>query len=206
MSGWALAAFLLASAVLCPPLPLIGALLGIRALSHVRAVPGRGGHRLAVAAILLGLAATIGWTAAGWWWNGHVRRPILAGPAAALDAGFAGDLAGFRDGFTARAASEADAGRFLQELAARYGAWRGLEPGRDAAAAAGAPMTAGGVDCPYRLRFDRQTVDAVARFVIFEPGAGFVGGFGRLEVLDPDRGRLVYPPEPVEAPTSAPGP
>jgi hypothetical protein len=134
------------------------------------------------------------------------RRPILAGPAAALDAGFAGDLAGFRDGFTARAASEADAGRFLQELAARYGAWRGLEPGRDAAAAAGAPMTAGGVDCPYRLRFDRQTVDAVARFVIFEPGAGFVGGFGRLEVLDPDRGRLVYPPEPVEAPTSAPGP
>ena len=58
-------------------------------------------------------------------------------------------------------------------------------------------MTGGRVDCPYELRFERADVEAIASFVIIEPGQGLVGRFERLEVLDPDQAPLVYPPPSV---------
>lgn len=209
LSGWALAAVLLAVAVMCPPLPLIGALLGLKALHHVNAVPGRRGRGLALTAITVGLAATIAWTAAAIWWDRSVRQPIRRGPDAALAAGLAGDVAGFQAGFATGPVDAGAADAFLQELERRYGSYVGLSPADAAvrvppADADPEPVMRGGrVTCPYELHFARQQrVPALATFQVFAPGDGLVRRFTALEILDPPRPPLRYPPSDA-APASA---
>jgi hypothetical protein len=96
MSPWAIAS-LVCSLAICPPLCLLGPLLGAVALMQMRLRPRQyTGLRLARAGIAIGVAAMVAWGGAGLWWHVHIRRLVLDGPEIALRAGLDGDLATFR--------------------------------------------------------------------------------------------------------------
>jgi hypothetical protein len=194
-SGWAVAA-LTFSVAICPPLCLIGVLLGIKALQHVAAVPGRRGRGMAVAAIVLGLVATAGWTAAATWWHLNARRPMLEGPRRPLAAGLAGDPAAFQAGF---AVEEAGAGRpeaeaFLAEVGRRYGGLVTMVVADRAGRRDRPVMQNGRVTIPYSVTFTDGRIDALASFLVFDPATRrMVLDFEWLVLLDADRGHLAYP-------------
>lgn len=194
-STWAVVALLCSAAIFCPLLTLVGPLIAIRALAGIRRGEAVRGQGFALAAIAIGLLATLGWVYGAYWWDRHARAPMLSGPEAALRAGFAGDVAGFREGWCCEAAAAPDleAIAFINELRSRYGAFiesAGL-PDRQPE---GSALDPAGVGIWYRLRFERAEVDARAVFHVWADGESrLVLRFSSVVVVDPQRGELVFP-------------
>ncbi len=195
-SGWALAAALCSSVFFCPLLTLIGPILGVRALFHINALPGRRGRGLALAGIIVGSLASLWWLVVALWWNANARRPMIEGPRVAMQAGQAGDLPAFKSAFTGAGASASDeeARAFLDELTRRYGPLR-LSIQGSAEDRQGPAMTDGRVSIPYELIFSGgSTVQARAEFIVTEPGSlRPTLKFGSIHVIDPQEGDLAYP-------------
>jgi len=192
-SLWAVASFF-TSLFVCPPMCLIGPVLGVVGLLQIRLRPQYTGRALAVVGIVLGLMATAGWGAGAVWWNANVRVPMLAGPVDALRQGYAGDPIGFRlafDGGERR--DDAEANRFIETLRTRYGGFRSIQVDRSDDAFASRPG-GGRVRIPYLATFDRATLPLEAEFVINDDGSlPMIVKWGWLAVRDPEQGDLTYP-------------
>jgi hypothetical protein len=194
-STWAILALVLSASVFCPVFTMLGPLFALRGLAEIKAQPRLRGRRLALAAMVIGVLATVGWTAGAILWNKHARRPMLAGPEPALRAGLAGEVESFQSAFAGQqsTASSKEAGAFLDELTRRYGALDGCEIDT----AGKGSMPAGGQGrIPYVLHFRSGDVKAEALFITFggrmlKP----VFKWNWIRVIDPQRGDLVYPLE-----------
>jgi hypothetical protein len=193
-SLWAIAS-LVCSLALCPPLCVIGPLLGVVALIETARRPHRRGRPLAWTGIAVGLTVTAVWGGAAAWWNANVRRPMIAGPAPALTRGLAGDVAGFRAAFVDGTGSEAEARAFLDEVTRRWGLL--LDVQQDPTRAEAIAFTDLDPDSqliPYAFRFERALVGGDARFKLREPGrSGLVLRWSWIRLLDTERGDLAYP-------------
>jgi len=197
LSPWAVLSIVTAVFFLCPLSTAIAPLLGLKALSEVRANPELRGRTLAKAGIVLGLVLTGAWIGAGFWWNASARQPMLNGPVEALRAGLAGDVAGFQAQLCCEAANAdvTEAEQFLNALSQRYG--RLLEIRQSPQAPAPDQPTGTGLRrrIPYLLMFERKAAPAVAEFVVFtEDEPGLQLKFSSIEVFDDDEGDLTYPP------------
>ena len=96
LSPWAILAMLL-SIGLCPFVTIAAIPAGMMALRDVR-LHERRGRRLAIVAIVIGCVVTPVTSYGAWWWNGHVREPLMTGPIDLLAAGQRGDVSAFLDG------------------------------------------------------------------------------------------------------------
>jgi hypothetical protein len=191
-SGWALAALLCSTVLFCPLATMLGVLLGVRSLYHVRAVPGRRGRGVAMAAIVIGLVATVGWITFGLWWNRNARQLMHDGPSTFIAIGQAGDVEGFRDGFVDGGGTPEAATGFLQALTAEHGLIRSARQG-DAQGADGPVLVDGRLTIRYVFLFDEGEAAGRAEFVVFEEGLMDLElRFGWVEVEGPG-GRLRYP-------------
>lgn len=190
-SPWAIAALMCSLVVVCPLATLLGPLLGVKAISEIRARPGLKGMPLAVLSIVLGLGITVFWFFAAAWLNANVRQPVLSGPVDELRAGFAGDVARFREGFIDQVPEDV-ARAFIDELRARYGSLHGIE--QDAAAPPpDADANAEPFVVHYVLSFQRDVVEAEAAYVPFEDFRP-VGKWRWILIKDEALGDLRYPP------------
>lgn len=208
-TGWAIAALGTSLSIFCPLLTLIGPLLAVRALVEIRAHPTRRGRGMAVAALWIGLACTLGWIATLFWWNGHVRQMLLHGPEPAIRAGMAGDVVTFKNAFTAAGANASDeqARAFLDALRSRYGMIISAAQDQSAPVAGNAtqpsttiaPATqavAGQISgrsavVPYLLTFERATIRADLRVTLF--ARGLAPRFEWIRIKDPTAEDLTYP-------------
>lgn len=204
VSPWAAVA-LIASFVPCPPMCVLGVICGSVALRDIRRT-GRRGRGAAMVAIGLGLAITVLWVAAGFWWNANVRRPMIDGPAAAFRLGLAGDIEGFRAAF-ADPGSEAEATAFLNDLESRFGPLRTISPERRGPARAAKDIDPSRLVIPYLFQFDGRSEPAEAQFIVTDGGRlPFVLKWGWVRVGSPDD-VLIYPvsakPPPIPEPAPA---
>ncbi len=77
LSALAVTALVIAVLPGCPPVNLLGLVLGVLALRRIRNASGRlGGRRIAQLAVGLGWLSSMLW-AAGWWWVGDTTRDAL---------------------------------------------------------------------------------------------------------------------------------
>jgi hypothetical protein len=205
LSLWA-AASLPCSLLICPPMCLIGAVLGVVGLIQTRK-PAYRGRGLAVAGVSLGLLFTIGWVIFGVWWNTNVRPPLLNGPKAALARGFAGDTTGFQLAFVYEGPvpDEQVAITFINELRQRYGDLRDVRQAAEAPWDDPSPDR-GRVRVPYVFDFAREDVVGEAMFVITEPAGGLTLKWRYVAIRDATFGDLVYPPDVVLPSATAGGP
>jgi len=188
-------ASLLCSAAVCPPLCVIGPVLGIAALVQIRRNAALGGARLAGLGIALGAALTIAWSAGGLWLHARNFRPLRYGPVTALEKGYAGDIAGFKAEFTGDGATgpDAEAAVFIDTLRRRYGAFLASRQDRRAMAAEPAADRARTrIACVFQ--FERGFVDAEAVFIRFdEAESRLVLKFASIVIHDARHGDLAYP-------------
>lgn len=182
LSLWAVASFGTSIAI-CPPLCLIGPLLGFAALIQLRSGAYRG-RALAILGIVIGLGASGGWSTFAFWWNANARGPMLNGPVAALQAGLGGDVASFEDAFLP---GSPDATAFIDEVRARYGDVQssGIV---DAELLGPTPETGRVRRIPYDFTFTTGIVRAEAELVVFGEGVipGVVLEWRRLDFYHED--------------------
>jgi len=193
-SPWAVASLLCALAM-CPPLCVIGPVLGVAALWRIRrdaAVKGRG---LAVMAIILGTLLTAAWSAGAAWLHVRNFRPVRDGPVAAIERGYAGDIEAFKTRFTAEGTGrpDAEAAAFIDTLRSRYGEFRSSR--QDCRAMEDGPaIDPARPRLCYVFEFERGRVGVEAIFVRFDAAAGrLVLRFESIVVRDPERGDFAYP-------------
>ncbi|MDG2424285.1 MAG: hypothetical protein P8M22_09930 [Phycisphaerales bacterium] len=167
-SPWSLVG-LACSVGLCPVVTMLGVVFGILALRDTRGGRKRG-RRVAIAAIIIGLIVTPTTTFALAWWNAMVREPMLQGPLDAIQAGQAGDIQAFLGGFTEKAGTGPQAVQFLQEMGDRFGTLVSIEQDMDREAVWSPVGWA--ISVPYVLKFTRESVPGVARFVILDSQEG----------------------------------
>lgn len=191
VSRWAVLALGTSLALFCPLFTVVGPMLGLRALVHIRAHPQRTGRGMALAAIWIGAIGCVGWIALLIWWNTNVRKELLLGPQTALRQAFAGDDHAFRERFIGDGASAPDARikAFIDPLRERYGEF--LSASQDDAAPA--PTQSGGRDVviPYVLQFDSGPVHADTHILLFAKLLG--PRLMSITVKDPVRGDLTFP-------------
>ena len=190
-SPWACLGLAASVCIFCPLASLAGPFLGWRALVDIRRNPERSGRRLAIAAIILGLATGVLWLGGGWWWNANVRHPILEGPLAAIAAAQAGDVGRARAGFHDDATPDALVSEFGDELTRRYGRVIGM---RVDSGAVPRRLDGRAPIVPYLVTFERATIAAEARFAVLDERSRLALGFAWIAIRDPERGDLVYPP------------
>jgi hypothetical protein len=188
----------------------VGVLLGLIGLVTIR--PPKRGKVMCLVAVIIGIIATTAWTWVGWWSYEKVVLPMEAGPREALEQGFAGDLAAFRNEFVGSGATATDAEvrGFIDELRRRYGEFQSLAPDRNTQP----PMQFGQpyIDVPYTLQFTNQAgVGAQARFVIQDLASNTLAlKWESITVIDAAEGNITYPASPSTttspAPSSAPSP
>ncbi len=197
-SGLAIAS-LVCSLICCIPFvtPIVGILLGIGAVVSIGGNPARKGKGIAIAGITLGVVVAGA--------HGIIIPRVVAyfqevsalienGPNDALTAGFAGDMAGFKDAFhgDAAAASDAEVQAFIDELRRRYGEFQSCKIDQQASTQPqfGSPI----VPFPYTLQFDSGSMKAEAEVVFSDPQqGGFVTKLGSITVFDPNGGDLSFP-------------
>ncbi len=199
-SGLAVGSLVCSLILCCPLTTIVGPLLGVGALLQIGGNPALKGRRIALAAIALGIAFTLGqaWTCK-WSWETFVR-PYMTGPVAALTAGFAGDLAAFKSEFEGAGAQATDAevAGFVDELRGRYGEFvscRFDEPNTQ-------PPEFGDPRVPFRYHLtftDKSPVEAEAVFAFADETTGIVLKWVSITVFDPDLGDLTFPQPPQPA-------
>lgn len=194
---------LVCSLIFCIPLltPILGILFGIAGVLSIQRNPMRKGMGLAVAGLIIGLIVGLGQVGIGYGAY-HVFAKFRDAPIPAMQAGFSGDLAGFRSYFGSAgvAASDAEAQAFVDELRNRYGEFQRTE--LDFMAYQGMQPTQPGqtvFTMPWVLVFDggRTTVELTFDA---QQQQGDEMTFRSIRVIDAARGDLVFPPENAEAP------
>jgi hypothetical protein len=211
-SGIAVASLVSSLIFCCPITTILGVLLGLVALVSIGGNPARKGKGLAIAGIVLGIIFTAGqayFANTAWKAYGIFRDA----PGEALRPGFAGDYAAMRRNFgpAGEQATDAEAQAFVEELRARYGsvqrseldfqAYRGMQPQPGQTV----------VELPWALVFDQERVMANLTMDQSQQSGDDRIIFSRIEVIDPDRGNLVFPPaaappaEDVDDADTAPG-
>ncbi len=196
-SGLAVASLVCSLILCCPLTTIVGPLLGVGALLQIGGNPALKGRRIALAAIALGIAFTLGqaWTCS--WLYGLVA-PVMEGPTTALTAGFSGDLVAFRSEFdpTAAKATDAQITEFIEELRRRYGEYDSCEfHGSNQPPQLGASRT----PFLYELQFADKSVEAEAVYAFGDETTGFVLKWVSITVFDPDLGDLTFPQPPQPA-------
>jgi hypothetical protein len=202
-SGLAITSLVLSLTAIIPCLGLItgplGVLLGLVSAVTIPSNPARKGTGLAVAAIIIGLVLSAGQGYGTYWFVGKARQvvsKIMAGPADALRAGFAGDVAAFRDDFYSPGAqpSVEEAQAFIDELRSRYGDFVSVSlPSQNQSYQPTPGETQ--IVMPYIVEFTNATMNAEVELVIVdETTRQFVMKWGYIKILDPERGDLRYPP------------
>jgi hypothetical protein len=197
-SGLAIAS-LVCSLICCIPLTTIpGILLGIGAMISIGKDPAKKGKGMALTGIVLGVIFTviqaIAYPAAFGYFK-TMMEMVWSGPSAAMTAGFAGDIAGFKDEFhgAGAATTDAEAQLFIDALRSRYGEFTSCYFNE----AAGGPGQSGfgkpSLPFPYILEFANGQVEAEAEIIFSDPQKGFVNKLGYITVFDPDVGDLTYP-------------
>ncbi len=204
-SGLAVGSLVCSLILCCPLTTIVGPLLGVGALLQIGGNPALKGRRIALAAILLGVVFTLGQVWFGYSGYKIFVRPYMTGPAAALTAGFSGDLAAFKSEFDPAAAKATDAqiSEFIEALRGRYGEFVSCR--FDAPNAP--PPQVGNPRVPFRYVFEfaDKSVEAEAVYAFADEATGFVMKWGSITVFDPDLGDLTFPQpatgdEPVAAP------
>ncbi len=203
-SGLAVASLVCSLILCCPITTIVGPLLGVGALLRIGGNPALKGRRIALAAIALGIAFTLG---QAWVCNRVYKvviRPYMTGPVAALTAGFSGDLVAFRSEFDPAAAKATDAQitEFIEELRRRYGEFVSCRFDTENAPP---PQTDPRIPFRYVLTFADKSVEAEAVYAFADQATGFVMKWGSITVFDPDLGDLTFTQpatgdEPVAAP------
>lgn len=186
--------------ICCIPLltPLLAILFGLLAVLTIQGNPLKKGMGLAVAGIVLGLAVTAGQVGIGL--KGYAGFKMFRdAPMAAMQAGFSGDLDGFRAQFGAagEAANNVQAGSFINQLRVRYGefqrsdldfmAFQGMKPVQPNQTV---------FTIPWLLVFDNGEVLAEFTFDQDEqtPNSDTLI-FSEVRVIDAAKGELVFPPD-----------
>lgn len=176
---------------------LLGPLLGIKALSEIRARPGTAGAGIAVAGIVIGLVITIMWGSVLLLWDRSIRQPLIHGPIAELTAGMQGDITAFKRGFTGEGATVEDqvAEAFVSEIGARYGMVINMSQDETRES----PETEWGAISPvvpYLMQFEDAFVSGEAEFVILDDRRdGIIAKWRWIIIHDPEHGDLAYPPD-----------
>lgn len=198
-SAWAIASLLCAIGLACPLLSLLAPLLGIKAIAHIRSTPGAKGMGAALGGIIIGTMGTILWIGAAYIWHVEVRTPMLSGPQRELEAGLAGNVQEFKNGFTepGRSLPDHEAQAFLSELSARYG--RLVRIRQDAFRSDPEPGRMSQV-IPYVLEFESRLVQAEAKISLFADGIS--PRWEYLVILDDVDGDVSYPPGAERLPES----
>ena len=202
-SGLAIAS-LVCSLICCIPLTTIpGILLGIGAMISIGGDPAKKGKGMAITGIVLGVIFTIIQAVTYPPAIGYIKATmglVWSGPTAALTAGFAGDVAGFKDQFygAGAAADDVEAQAYIAELRRRYGEFTGCYFNE----AAGQPSQPGfgtpSVPFPYIIEFANGQVEAEAEIVFSDAQkGGFINKLGYVTIFDAELGDLTYP-APVE--------
>ncbi len=184
---------LISSLILCCPLTtILGPLLGLVSVIRIGGNPALKGRGIAVAAILLGATFTGGQFWSGRWIYETFLAPMIAGPTAALETGFDGDIAGFKDHFygAGATASDAEAAAFIAELERRYGGFVSCMYNQQ-----GQPKTRGPVmPLDYRIVFADQSADCETEIVFADKQTGaWPGKLGYITIFDVDLGDLTFP-------------
>lgn len=197
MSLWAVASFVVGM-IPVPPLCLIAPLLGLTGLSQVRH-KGYAGTKFAVAGIVLGLGATLGWGLGAWWWNANVRSPLLDGPVSALRTGLRGDTAGFVDRFrevpdATEEALYAQAEAFLAEVRSRYGRLEGSTRSPEQEFREQPARLTEEPRLAWLFTFEAGPVGVEGVYTAIDPGTGaFTNRWRWIVLRDSSLGDLVFP-------------
>lgn len=200
-SKLAIAALVCAILVVCPPIPLIGALLGLIALFTVGERSGTKGKGLALVAVVIGLIATAAAAFIVYFMVDMGMKFVEKAqqrPNEVLTAGFSGDIDGFLAGFNNPQANAEDATLFLTTLESRYGEFidcRWDMQNSQSQSSPGQPR----VTMPYFLEFDQKTLNANIELVFDESGGSVTAvmenmQLGYIMVNDPENGDLRFPP------------
>jgi hypothetical protein len=176
------------------PIGAILGLIGAVVIKPTSAVKGRG---LAMTGFVIGLILTIGQALMfGWVWT-NIGAPVMQGPDAALKAGFAGNVGGFKSAMYGSPASapDAEAQAFIDTLRARYGEYQSLEMRGQQGSQQPGQTT--GVFL-YQLTFANGTVMCETEITFADPPQtdGFVMKPSQITVIDASQGDLSYPAGP----------
>ena len=166
LSPWSVLAFVL-SLGLCPLVTVVALPVGLWALRDC--ARGRRGKRLAWAALLIALVVTPLTTAAGWWWDRHVREPLMDGPALVIRQGQMGDVSGFLA--AVGGGDQHAAQQFLTHLTRALGLIRSTRPSDEPAPSESDPQAVGWA---IRVRYE----------AMFDNGAALIEGRFRLTGVD----------------------
>ena len=195
-------ASLVMSLVCClPGFPLLGALLGIVALVAIASNAALAGKGLAIAGIVLGLLLTLG--------QGVTVLVVVMGfnqmtglVESTLEDGLGGQFDRFDRAFVGTPDRE-ETEAFVGELRERYGDFRSVQ--MDWAGYQHVQQTAPGeVPLPLRAVFENDEVTAM---VVLQQDPAAASGFSilRIDVYDPRRGDLTFPPDAPAPPPTDPG-
>ncbi|MCH2140545.1 MAG: DUF4190 domain-containing protein [Phycisphaerales bacterium] len=189
---WAVLAMVLACG-LCPLITLASIPVGLWALRDISRT-GRMGRRLAWAAITVGLVMTPATSAAAWWWDKHVRVPLLEGPADIIAAGQGGDIDAFLAGMGQSGTAD-QAILFLDRLTAACGK---IQSTRQVVQDVEEPPDDGiwAIRVPYEAMFEHSAASMTTRFLLSDPERGWVTSFDRLNFVLPDGSMLSWPTGP----------
>jgi len=188
--------------VLCCPLTSVAAIVlgavGINA-TKARMALGRG---LAIAGLCLGIAGTGLQLAFGAWSYTTIYAPLMEGPAPALRAGLEGGAPAMLERFTIPEGAEdldAEASAFLEAVRSRYGMLVSCDLDRSTQ-----PPTPDSkrpeFEADFELRFDRATIKARSCTEITTPKGSLSMKLRWIELVDPARGDLRFPPAEPEQP------
>jgi hypothetical protein len=175
----------------------LGVILGAIAAFITGPASPRKGRGMAVTALILGLVFTIGWYAGGAWFSGKMMEGMMRGPQAALTAGFAGDIAGFKAAFhgAGAAATDDEAKAFLGALTERYGAMVSVR--FDESQPPGQSFGQPNVPMPYVIQFASGPMNAEVELVFADQATGemffFAPRLGYITVFDAALGDLTFP-------------
>lgn len=207
-SIWSISSMVCAT-LLVPPFCLLAPVLGLAGLSEAKYKKRRGG-RLAAGGILLGFLATLGWAFIALQLATNTRPLLLNGPVQSLNAGFDGDLPGFRAGLWGEAANAPDdeVQAFIDQVRSRHGRVVSSQQAEDQGTSTAEPVEDGQVRIRYEMKFDRGAALVDAVFVQHAPGRPlpWVLRWRSIEVMGPAGANLRLPAttKPTEADGTAP--
>lgn len=196
-SGLAIASLVCSLIACCPLTTIVGLLLGIIAFFQIGGNPALKGRGIALAAILMSVVFTLAQGFGAYQMFNNFIKPVIDGPNVAMQAAFAGDLAGFKAEFHGDAASASDAElqAFIDELRNRYGEYKSCRLDRNAAnqqgqVSLGDPV----IICPYVLTFENGSISIEVEYLISDQVAKtLILKWGSIEVFDSNLGDLTYP-------------
>ncbi|MSR18947.1 MAG: hypothetical protein EXS00_07260 [Phycisphaerales bacterium] len=198
----------------CPGFPLAGAIVAMCSIPQYQGAVRSMGRLIAFASVVIGLSVTTLQVMAGFWAWENMYQPVFYGPQMALQAGFAGDMEGFRAQFSHRVevteelstdASGTETAAhpdelFIAALRERYGEFHSATLDRNASKLP-ADGSVDKLDAQYVVRFSLDTRTAKVRFMLETDEQAEALRIRQLVIPDKVRGDLLFPTEPSSGTT-----